>query len=205
MNITMTGNLGSGKSSVCKVFREMGFDITSTGDIFRSIAAERGISVIELNEIAKTDRSIDDMIDARSTKLGKELDNTVFDSRMAWHFAVPSFKVFLLVDVKEAARRVFAGASRNMAEYSSEEECATGLTERAKLERARYLDLYDVDYFDADNYDLIIESSNASPEVIAERIVAEVKAYKPGNKTKYLLSDGKDSFYEAKEKPELVR
>ena len=149
MNITMTGNLGSGKSSVCKVFKEKGIDVTSTGTIFREIAAEKGISVIELNELAKKDRSIDDMIDERSTRLGKELDNTVFDSRMAWHFAVPSFKVFLLVDTKEAARRTFAGASRESEEYASEEECAAGLRERANLERDRYKMLYDVDYFSA--------------------------------------------------------
>ena len=58
-------------------------------------------------------RSIDDMLDARSTQLGKTMDHTVFDSRLAWHFVEKSFKVFLLVDTQEAARRVYEGNSRS--------------------------------------------------------------------------------------------
>ena len=117
MNITITGNLGSGKSSVCKELEKSGFTIISAGDIFRQIAAEKGMTVIELNEAAKKDRSIDDMLDQRSTELGKTMDHTVFDSRLAWHFVQHSFKVFLLVDTKEAARRVFTGNSRSAETY----------------------------------------------------------------------------------------
>lgn len=178
MNITLTGNLGSGKTSVCKELEKMGYNIVSTGTIFREIAAEKGISVIELNELAKKDRSIDDLIDNRSIQLGNELDNTVFDSRLAWHFATPSFKVFLLVDTEEAARRVFEGDSRNAEEYNTLEEAAEGLSLRAKIERERFSELYGIDYYDGNNYDLIIESSNATPEQIAKEIVRNFEIYK---------------------------
>ena len=50
MNITITGNLGSGKSTVCKELAKIDYQIMSTGTIFREIAKERGLSVIELNE-----------------------------------------------------------------------------------------------------------------------------------------------------------
>ena len=59
---------------------------------------------MELNELAKKDKSIDDMLDERSIRLGKELDSTIFDSRMGWHFIPDSFKVFLLADMTEAGR-----------------------------------------------------------------------------------------------------
>ena len=42
MNITMTGNLGSGKTSVCKELKEMGYEIISAGGLFRQLAEERG-------------------------------------------------------------------------------------------------------------------------------------------------------------------
>ncbi len=177
MNITITGNLGSGKSSVCKELEKSGFTIISAGDIFREIAAEKGMTVIELNEAAKKDRSIDDMLDQRSTQLGKTMDHTVFDSRLAWHFVQRSFKVFLLVNTKEAARRVFEGNSRSAETYRDLEEAQAGLEERAKLEQERFKNLYGIDYYDACNYDLIIESTAASPQQIAQEIQRNFALY----------------------------
>lgn len=40
MNITITGNLGSGKSSVAKILNERGYEYSSTGNIFRQLAME---------------------------------------------------------------------------------------------------------------------------------------------------------------------
>jgi len=177
MNITITGNLGSGKSSVCKELEKSGFTIISAGDIFRELAAEKGMTVIELNEAAKKDRSIDDMLDSRSTELGKKMDHTVFDSRLAWHFVENSFKVFLLVDMQEAARRVFDGANRSAEAYQNMEEARAGLVERAALEQERFQNLYGIDYYDAGNYDLIIESTCASPGQIAQEIQRNFELY----------------------------
>ena len=42
MNITITGNLGSGKSSVAKILKEKGYEYSSTGNIFRQLAMEKG-------------------------------------------------------------------------------------------------------------------------------------------------------------------
>lgn len=41
MNITITGNLGSGKSSIGKILKEKGYEIVSTGNIFRQLARIR--------------------------------------------------------------------------------------------------------------------------------------------------------------------
>ena len=177
MNITITGNLGSGKTSVCRELEKAGFSIISAGDMFRQIAAEKRMTVIQLNEAAKKDRSIDDLLDSRSTELGKKMDHTVFDSRLAWHFVEKSFKVFLLADVREAARRVYDGDSRNAEQYGDMEQALEGLAERARLEQARFLELYGIDYYDAGNYDLIIESSCAAPEQIAQEIIRNFEQF----------------------------
>ena len=80
---------------------------------------------------------------------GYRPDHTVFDSRLAWHFVEKSFKVFLLADVREAARRVYDGDSRNAEQYGDMEQALEGLAERARLEQARFLELYGIDYYDA--------------------------------------------------------
>ena len=199
MNITMTGNLGSGKTSVCKELKQLGYDVISAGDIFRDIAAARGISVIELNELAKRDRSIDDMLDRRSTELGQTLDHTVFDSRLAWHFVKKSFKVFLLVKTKEAARRVFSGENRNAEEYRSIEEVEEGLKLRADLEQERFLNLYGLDYYDGSNYDLIIESTDASPKQIAAEIERSYRQYAAEPFSTRVILNGADKDHIFKE------
>lgn len=178
MNITITGNLGGGKTSVCRELEKYGFKIITGGGLFRDIAKEKGISVLELNELAKADRSIDDMIDNRTIKIGKEEDNVLFDSRLAWHFAPDSFKVFLLTDSYEAARRTYEGGAREAEEYSDINATMAGLKQRADLERARFKELYDIDYYDRNNYDLIIESTYASPEQIAKEIMRNFEEYK---------------------------
>ena len=182
MNITITGNLGSGKSTVCKELAKIDYQIISTGTIFREIAKERGLSVIELNEevnkeIAAGKHDIDDMIDNRSKKLGDELDNAVFDSRLAWNFVTESFKVFLMVDINEAANRVF-NDNRDTETYASVQECKKALLDRQLLEQDRFAQLYGIDYYNMNNYNLVLETTNASPEVIAKEILKRFEEYK---------------------------
>ncbi len=191
MNITLTGNLGSGKSSVCTELSALGWDIVSSGDIFRGIAKERGISVEELNIIAKTDKSIDKSIDERSVRLGSELDHTVFDSRLAWHFVEKSYKVFLLVDTYEAAIRVFSGVQRDAEEYGSLIDAQKGLKRRADLERTRFQEIYGIDYYDRANFDLVIESTYATPGQIAQQIDECARDYEAGNTKSRLLINTK--------------
>lgn len=178
MNITLTGNLGAGKTSVCKELEKMGYKIISTGSIFRKIAAEKGISVLELNELAKKDRSIDDLIDKQTADMGKTVDNVIFDSRLAWHFIPNSFKVFLYIDTDESASRVISGQSRDAEQYTSFEDAKESLEKRATLEQARFMELYNIDYYNAANYNLIIETTSASPKEIADEIIRNYCIYK---------------------------
>ena len=191
MNITMTGNLGSGKTSVCKELKEMGYEIISAGGLFRQRAEERGMTVVEFNKLAETDKSIDKLIDDRSTRLGRELSDAVFDSRLAWHFVEESFKVFLMTDVMESAKRVYNDTERSAESYSSVTEAAEALTKRTNLEKERFKTLYDVDYYNKNNYDLIIESTKATPRQIAEEIVRYYEEFKKDKfKTKVVMNTG---------------
>lgn len=216
MNITLTGNLGSGKTTICNILKERGYEIVSTGKIFRQIAEEKQVSVIELNKMAEQDRSIDDLLDHKTAELGKTLDHVVFDSRLAWNFVPDSFKVFLLVETDEAANRVFHDRERNAESYASAAEAREGLVKRAGLEKARFLDLYKINYYDASNYDLVIESTLAKPAKIADEIIKQFEQYeKQPFSTKILINSrekesnqqyeeyGREEFIQAQEKKQL--
>ena len=179
MNITLTGNLGSGKTNICNILeKEVGIENIKSGELFREIANERKISVVELNELAKSDKSIDTMLDERSKVLGDIKTDSVFDSRMGWFFVSDSFKVFLLVEIKEAAKRVLNDKSRKAEFYKDITEAETGIITTSKMERSRFKELYNVDYYNQKNYNLIIDTTNATADEVADTILNQYCEFK---------------------------
>ncbi|RIZ65536.1 MAG: hypothetical protein D0531_09170 [Methylococcales bacterium] len=168
--IVMSGDIGSGKSSVATELKQLtDFDIIGTGAIQRAIATRRGLTTLELNEISQTDRSVDDEIDAYVIETGKSQDRLIMDSRLAWHFIPTAFKVFLAVDVVVGAERVF-NASRNDEKNESLEITLKNNLKRQTIEDQRFNQLYNIHFRKYGNYDLIIDTSYATPLAIAQKI-----------------------------------
>ncbi len=191
MNITVTGNLGSGKSTVCKELGKLGYEVISTGGIFRQIAAEEGLNVVQLNERVREEAArgihdVDDRIDQLTQRLGREKDHMVFDSRLAWHFVENSFKVFLTVDIGVAAGRV-QQADRETERFDSLEECRENLLKRQFVEQGRFRELYGIDYYNMHNYNLVLETTAAAPAQIVEEILRQLGEYEAGAFTHRVL------------------
>lgn len=94
--ITISGTLGSGKSTVAKLLAErLGYAYYSTGMAQRKIAEQRGLTTLELNAAAERDKTIDAQIDGVFEKLVQENKNYVVDSRLGFFFIPTSFKVML--------------------------------------------------------------------------------------------------------------
>jgi cytidylate kinase len=180
MLISITGKLGSGKSTICGILKEKyGFDIFSTGTINREFARKLGISTLELNERLKADPALDKEIDATVTRLSieKKDEKLIFDSRMAWHFAKDTFKIFLTIDPMEAARRVMNNQRGAEERYESIEDACNGLIKRGSVERERFIQIYGVDYFDANNFDLIVDTTSRTPDEIVNIIMENYESY----------------------------
>ena len=183
MHITITGILGSGKSTVAKKLAELyGFEIFSTGAILRAAAAERGMDLLdlnkELNSKLDSDRSMDDLIDNTTIRVANERkdDKLIFDSRMAWHFVPGAFKVFVTVDPRVAAERVIKDPRPGEPAEDVDELCAE-LVERSRVEQTRFQYLYGVDYYDYKNFDLVVDSSNRTPDQVAAIIWEHFNAF----------------------------
>ena len=183
MHITITGILGSGKSTVAKKLAELyGFEIFSTGAILRAAAAERGMDLLdlnkELNSKLDSDRSMDDLIDNTTIRVASERkdDKLIFDSRMAWHFVPGAFKVFVTVDPRVAAERVIKDPRPGEPAEDVDELCAE-LVERSRVEQARFQYLYGVDYYDYKNFDLVVDSSARTPDDVTAIVWEHFNAF----------------------------
>lgn len=212
MQIAFSGRLGSGKSTVCALLRDKyGYEIYSTGTVQRKVAEELGISTLELNERMTKDPTLDHIIDDAVVKLSREKAGAqiVYDSRMAWHFAENTFKVYMYVDPTVAAKRVFNADRGDVEKYANVDDALKQLNARGNEENKRFKKIYNVDNFDYSNYHLIIDSTTATPKQIAEAIAENATAFEetPYISTKMLISpfvvfptksygtdDGKDLF-----------
>ena len=180
MLISITGKLGSGKSTVCNLLKDRyGFEIYSTGAFQREVARSMGITTLELNKRLREDPSLDYVIDDKVKQLSieKAEEKLIFDSRMAWHFAVKSFKIFLTIEPCEAARRVMKNQRGCEEFYADESEACDKLIERSKVEQARFLQIYGVDYYDINNYDLVVDTTSRTPDEIIEIIMNAYESY----------------------------
>lgn len=180
--ITINGFPGSGKSSTADlVSKTLGFQHFSSGDFMRKIALERGISLNELSTQAEKNSSIDFAIDNEVKKAG-EMNRLVIDSRLAFHFIPNSFKVYLSLPPEIAKQRILKDLKINKLRQESEtaqteDEVYEKITKRLESEKKRYIELYNVDHTNQDNFDLVIDTNKNNLEEVANIIVTEYKKW----------------------------
>ena len=170
-HITISGELGSGKSTIARELAKLyGHRVVSAGDINRSIAASLKLNEVEVNLLAEKDASIDKKVDSATRALAASTQPTIFDAHIAWKIVDKAFKVHLLIDPDVAARRLFEDRSTVVEDYSSVAEAKDALAKRYESERRRYKEGFGVDQARLRNYDLVVETSDASIEQIVREI-----------------------------------
>lgn len=176
--ITIAGSLGSGKSSTAKsVAAALSYEHFSSGDMFRQIGAQRGISIEEVSH----HRDVDKLVDTTLEEKGKTENNLVIDSRTAWHWIPESFKVFLLLDPSVAAERIFADVQKGirMSEHQATvEEMRASIDRRFAIEQDKYRKLYDMDPTNPLHFDLIINTKNLDLKTVIAIVLFAYKQWR---------------------------
>jgi len=180
--ITINGDLGGGKSSTADaVAKKLNFKRFSSGDFFRQVGIDLGISVKELNIRAETDPQIDAMTDEKLRNL-RNAEKIVIDSRTAYHWISESFRVYLKLPLEIAKNRVLNNLKENRLRKQSEkgntvEEIYEEMKERFESEQKRYWNLYKINNTDENNYDLVIDTNKNNLEQVVEIIISEYKKW----------------------------
>ena len=177
VKISITGDLGSGKSTVCKLIMEQyGLKVYSIGGIQRSLAQKYNMSILDFNKYMETHTEIDEEIDNELSEIGRRDEDMILDSRMAWHFVPQSFKVYLAVDINTAVERICTANRGEVESYTSLKDAKTKILQRKSSENYRYLSKYKVDCSDMNNYDIIIDTTCRTPQEAADIIMEAVKS-----------------------------
>ena len=122
---------------------------------------------------------IDIEIENSAKKYALDNDNFIIDARLGWYAVPESFKVYLKVDIDEAAKRAFNDEKRkDLENFSSFEDHKRALIERFEEENKRYFNLYGVRKDDMNNYDLVVDTTSLTPEEVADIIIKEYKTWK---------------------------
>lgn len=179
--ITLSGKPGSGKSSTAdKVAELLGYTRHSSGDMVRKVLAKKKMTLEEYNNQAESNHDLDSQIDTELRRL-REKNDIVVDSRLAFYWIPESFKVYLDLELDVATARIFKDAVSNTARSSvgtsstSLYEVSRQVKERMLTEQKRFRQLYGVDPFDKNHFDLIVDTSRNDPQSVA---IAVFDAYR---------------------------
>ncbi len=169
--ISLTGDLGSGKSTVCKLIeKRFNAKKISVGLIMRDRAKALGMTLQEFSSYMEKHPEEDEHLDKMLAEYEGKDGNFIFDSRMAWHFVPSAFSFYLACSPEESARRIF-NANRDDESFSSVAETQEKVYRRRESEQLRYKKFYGVDILDLSNYDAVITTDDKTPEQVVEEII----------------------------------
>jgi len=172
MRVTVSGPPGSGTTTVAEALSSrFSLDHVSSGDVFRSMADERGMSLAEFGRAAEEDPEIDKEIDARQREIARENDDLVLEGRLSgWMADEADARVWLDAPVEVRAERV---ADR---EEQTPEEARAEIEKRQESEAKRYEEIHGIDIEDLSIYDLVVDTSNWGEEGVVDVVTTSVEA-----------------------------
>lgn len=181
MIVGISGPPGSGKTTLAKALSErFGLEYMLTGQIFRQMAEERGMTLSDFGRYAESHPEVDIELDNLVIKrikraMGDERD-ALLEGRLAgfmlYRAKIPSFRIYITARPEVRAKRI---KKREGGEISS---IMRDMAERERSERERYLNLYSFDLRNMDIYDLVIDSSDMDIDTVLERATAAIEEWK---------------------------
>ena len=166
--IAVSGKSGCGNTTVSGLLKER-LGLRLINFTFRSLAAERGITLQKVLELARDDPAWDREVDQRQVAMAREGD-CVIGSRLAiWMIPEAALSVYLHASPETRARRIW---NREGGKY---EEVLAFTQSRDAQDTARYAELYGIDNNRYDFADLSINTERLGPDRIVDIIATAVK------------------------------
>jgi len=158
--ITISGPHGAGKSTIAKALAKyFGFRYLSAGEVFRKMAKEYNMSIIEFTEYVSKHPEIDLEIDRRTMEEAKK-GNIVIDAQLGFVFSKHPNTINILV-IASKEDRVKRVMEREGVSY---EEALKDVEIRDANEKERFKKLYNVELWNIYDFHVILNTSKLSKE-----------------------------------------
>lgn len=176
MKITISGEAGSGKTSVAKKLAEkLNYKFYSMGNIRGEIAINLGITIDELNKIGEKENWTDKKTDEYQKNILAKKDNLIVEGRLSWLFIPNSFKIFLDAPVKIGACRILKNPRKDEKKTANLKAMEKYIQKRKQSDIKRYKKYYKINPYEHKHYDLIINSENKTIDEIVKIILKQLK------------------------------
>jgi len=178
--LSISGPPGSGKTTLAELVSErLGLELILTGQMFRDMAEERGMSLSDFGAYAEKHPEVDMELDRaviRIIREGiKEGKNMLLEGRLAGfmlHRAeIPSFKIYITASPEVRAERI------RRREGGTIPDILRDMKEREDCERERYMNVYSFDTDDMSIYNLVIDSSGMDVDAVVEEAIKAVSEW----------------------------
>jgi len=171
--IAISGPHGSGKSTIAKaIAKEFGLRYISAGELFRAMAKERGMSLVDFTKYVENHPSIDEEIDKRTVEEAAK-GNVVIDAQLGYWFARKYNPLCILVIADKGVRAKRVSERENV----SIEEALKEIEIRDHNEKERFKRLYNVDLWNIYDFHFVINTSKISKEKTIEIVKEIVKKF----------------------------
>jgi len=171
--ITISGAPGVGTTTVSLLLKEkLNLPYIYAGEIFRREAEKRGMSLLEFSKYCEENPEVDKKLDEYQKEI-LEKGNIILEGRLAGWIAhinkIPAFKVLLKADINTRIERILKR------EGGDRDRKLKETLERERSEAKRYREFYGIDINDESIYDLVIDTSDKTPEEIVDIIIEKLK------------------------------
>jgi predicted cytidylate kinase len=177
--ISISGTAGSGKSTIAKIIAEkLKAERIYVGGLRRQLALDKGMSLAQLNEYAADHPETDIDVDKAAAKQARQMAEkniVVIEGRTQFHFLPESIKLYIKVEPKEGAKRIWQDLQkdneRNEGQFKSLAELEAYQQTRQASDLARYKKYYNLDHTDEKQYDFILDTTNISAQTATEKVL----------------------------------
>lgn len=171
MIITISGLAGSGTTTASKILSERtGISYLSAGDIFRQMAVEKNMDVLEFSKFAEENKAIDVELDKKQSEIAKEYKDLIIEGRLSAHFVGNAdLRLWFIAPMDVRTERISQRENKPFDVVKEE------IIKRSDSEAKRYKEIYNIDINDMEIYDAVINTGSFKPESIADIILKIVE------------------------------
>jgi len=175
-NLTVSGKPGSGTSTLVeRIAQERGWKSVNGGDVFRSEASRRELSVEDFSRLCKEDLDVDRSLDTMLRELLiSENGPEILESRLVGWWAhsleIDCLRVWISVSDEERARRIM---EREGLDYDT---ALSASRQRNQDDMLRYRTLYGIDLDDMTPYNMIVEADSIDADQVFNLVNSRIGA-----------------------------